>query len=153
MNELTREFMEKPARLQTAIRDQKENILEIRLSALPRVKSYDSPRVQGSYQGDRIERLVQAKIKAEDKLEELLEERREAVDQIREILDDLQDAGEITPEERDVLALRYIKRRSFSWIAEKAGRSQATIFRRHRSGIQAIEKYIIDAYPAESVEN
>ena len=153
MNEATRDFMEKPARLRREIQDQKEKILEIKLSALPRMRAYDAPLVQGSYQGDRIERLVQAKIKAEDKLEELLEERREALDQIRELLDDLQDAGEITPEERDVLALRYIKRRSFSWIAEQAGRSQATIFRRHRSGIQAIEKRIIDAYPAESVEN
>lgn len=115
------------------------------------MRAYDAPLVQGSYQGDRIERLVQAKIKAEDKLEELLEERRESLDQIRELLDDLQDAGEITPEERDVLALRYIKRRSFSWIAEKAGRSQGTIFRRHRSGIEAIEKHL-GTDPAESAQ-
>lgn len=152
MNELTREFMERPARLRREIQDQKEKILEINLSALPRMRAYDAPLVQGSYQGDRIERLVQAKIKAEDKLEELLEERREALDQIRGLLDDLQAAGEITPEERDVLALRYIKRRSFSWIAEKAGRSQATIFRRHRSGIEAIEARL-DEYPRENVEN
>lgn len=151
MNELTREFMEKPARLQARIRDQKEKILEIRLSALPRMRSYDAPLVQGSYQGDRIERVVEAKIKAEEKLEELQEERREALDQIRELLATLQDAGEITPEERDVLALRYIKRRSFSWIAEKAGRSQATIFRRHRSGIEAIEKHL-GTDPAESAQ-
>ena len=151
MNEATRDFMEKPARLQARIRDQKEKILEIKLSALPRMRAYDAPLVQGSYQGDRIERLVQAKIKAEDKLEELREERREALDQIRELLDDLQASGEITPEERDVLALRYIKRRSFSWIAEKAGRSQATIFRRHRSGIEAIEKHL-GTDPAESAQ-
>lgn len=151
MNEATRDFMEKPARLQAMIREQKETILEIKLSALPRVKSYDSPRVQGSYQGDRIERLVQAKIKAEDKLEDLQEERREALDQIRELLATLQDAGEITDDEAHVLALRYIKRRSFSWIAEKTGKGLSTIFRRHRSGIQAIEKHM-GVNPAESAQ-
>ena len=138
MNELARDFMERPARLRREIQDQKEKILEIKLSALPRMRAYDAPLVQGSYQGDRIERLVQAKIKAEDKLEELL--------------DDLQASGEITPEERDVLALRYIKRRSFSWIAEKTGRGLSTIFRRHRSGIEAIEARL-DEYPRENVEN
>ena len=152
MNELTREFMERPARIQDGIRNQKEKLLEIRLSALPRMRAYDAPLVQGSYQGDRIERVVEAKIKAEEKLETLRRERREALDQIRELLDDLQDAGEITPEERDVLALRYIKRRSFSWIAEKTGRGLSTIFRRHRSGIEAIEARL-DEYPRENVEN
>lgn len=152
MQPQTARVLYRPGRIRARIRDRREEIMEINADCQPRAITYDRPRVRSYRKTDRIEQMAIILAAKEKDLEKLRRTYQRAVRELKELLDNMEGSGEIAQEERTILLMRYVDARPFREIAQELHKCEATIYRKHRSGIRALETRL-DNPTGENVEN
>lgn len=131
-------FLKRAGLIDNMIKRKQEEIEELRNLASGMAKMGNSAdRVQTSPEHDKIGEIIDKIVDLEHELSLKVERYVDAKKEIIKRIDELESMNQ-----RNVLYMKYLKGRTFEYIAENTGNSLSTIYRLHKKAVKNLSECI-----------
>ena len=130
-------FLKRARPINNIIKRKQEEIEELRNLASGIAKINSTDRVQTSPEHDKIGEIIGKIVDLEHEISLEIGRYIDAQKEIIKKIDELE-----SMDQRNVLYMRYLKGRTFEYIAENTGDSLSTVYRLHKKAVKNIAKIV-----------